>query len=867
MRRWIVVWLILGGMVTSLPGQTPEGFSLSAGYDAMPLKDILNTLETEQGLRFSYREADIEEILVSCSFREASWSVVEQRLFGAYGFQGRWLEDGYITVKLLSPGEIRKWNIPATIMNAQGQGLSYAQVGLSGGNAGGVADETGELMLSLSASVYDTIMVSNIGYEQKKLTLRELLLTPGYTIQLRALAVELGTIEIREYLTDGILASPDGRRISFSPDASTTIPGFVDQEVYRLAGLLPGITNGGETAGNLSIRGGSRDQNLILWDGIPVYSPGHYFGMISNFSPELIDKMQVLRGQADAAYGGRISGLINMETDREVVDHLQGGVGVSLLGLDGHIKLPLSSGVSDVHLAGRTSTDLLLNGPTYDSYRQSVLQSADLREIFGGEEEESFRFHELNGRWHWEMGQKTDLTLSGFTQYDEFTYSSVGARTFTDGLETENGGVGLNLRQSLGQGESILLQAAYTRFENLGEQKYTARNTEIGQTRISSIEEYSLRAEYEKATKKNGRFKLGLQGQQFAHTLELVGVNTLITDRERRTLDDGEAEAMAAFGSWAWNNPNSPLSIEMGLRAQYYAPTNELFFEPRFDGSYRVGSSWWLKAGFGDTHQFPVELIEFTPENISSSASLWVLADGEIYSVANGREVSIGFTGQPKTWFFDVELYYKRVNGLSSTASDEESLNNRITEGSSRSQGINALIKKRTGPWRSWLIYTLSKSEWDFPELRQNPFPGDNDRRHELQLMNSYSIGPWTASLGWRWHTGGRFTRVVRVREELEDGRFRARPELGLINAGMLPAFHRLDFSLFYNWKPPDNSFHGQLGVSFLNVYDQKNILNRQFFVSRRDPDRDNPSRFAVDILDTVGLGFTPNLKLTISWK
>ena len=214
-----------------------------------------------------------------------------------------------------------------------------------------------------------------------------------------------------------------------------------------------------------------------------------------------------------------------------------------------------------------------------------------------------------------------------------------------------------------------------------------------------------------------------------------------------------------------------------------------------------------------------------------------------------------------------MEGYYKRVNGLSSTVLDVDILRDNIFfETTSRNQGVNVLVKKRTGHWRSWIIYTLSKSEWEFPETKAEPVFADNDRRHELHLMNSYSLGPWTASLGWRWHTGGRFTRVFRVREQEDDGTVVARTQTGRINAGMLPAFHRLDFSLFYNWKPKRASWRGQIGLSLLNVYDQTNILDRRFFVSRRVPDRDNPASFTLDITDTVGLGFTPNIKFSISW-
>lgn len=870
MRLRYLISLFLCGTMTYLYGQGPASFSLSAEYEAIPLKTILKSLEAERGLRFSFRDSDINEVRVSCSFREANWPWVEQRLFGAYGLRARWLEEGYVTIKRPAPTTVRDWIVPLTIADPDGNGLAYAQIGLLDSQTGGVANENGQLTLSFSASTEDTLLASNLGFEQRKLAVRDLLLSPGQVIPLTPLAIELGTIEIREYLTDGILASPDGRKVSFVPESSTMVPGFVDQEVYRLVSLLPGLTNEGETAGNLSIRGGSRDQNLILWDGIPVYSPGHYYGLISNFNAELIDKMSVLRGQADAAFGGRVAGLVNMETDRDVVSSLEGGAGISLLGADAHLKIPVAPGVSDLHLGGRSSLGVLIDAPTYRSYRKRILQSTDLEgNVASSVDDESFRFQELNGRWHWQLGDHTAVTLSGFTQFDKFQYESGSRTRFTDALRTKNEGLGIALRQKTKENQNLLVQGAFTRFDNLGENQFIARTAMVTDGRNSSIQEYSLRAQYEWNTRKGEKIKLGFQGQEFAHTLDFTRSNNLTSETQRRVLAGGTSRALAGFSTWSINRSDSPLSLELGLRAQFYEPTGDLFLEPRFDGSLRLGESWWLKAGYGENHQFPVELIDLNPESISSSAALWVLADGENFPVATGREGSIGIAAQPSTWFFDLEFYYKQVDGLSSAALDIGNRN--IANGTSRNRGMNLLLKKRTGAWRSWVIYTLSSSRWRFSEISDNFFNADNDRRHELQLMNSYSLGAWSLNLGWRWHTGSRFTRVFGIREIVrptdEGPRLFALPERGLLNAATLPAFHRLDLSLYYNWEPDDGAWSGQIAFSLINLYHQPNVLHRQFLVSEREVNPGTPNRFFLERLDTEGLGFTPNIKLSLSWR
>lgn len=47
---------------------------------------------------------------------------------------------------------------------------------------------------------------------------------------------------------------------------------------------LPGVTTVGEAATGFNVRGGSVDQNLILYDGLPVGNSSHVFGFFSSFN-------------------------------------------------------------------------------------------------------------------------------------------------------------------------------------------------------------------------------------------------------------------------------------------------------------------------------------------------------------------------------------------------------------------------------------------------------------------------------------------------------------------------------------------------------------------------------------------------------
>jgi len=57
-----------------------------------------------------------------------------------------------------------------------------------------------------------------------------------------------------------------------------------ERNILSVATKLPGITNAGEGATGLNVRGGKTDQNLVLLDNSVVYNPTHFFGI---FGPRL----------------------------------------------------------------------------------------------------------------------------------------------------------------------------------------------------------------------------------------------------------------------------------------------------------------------------------------------------------------------------------------------------------------------------------------------------------------------------------------------------------------------------------------------------------------------------------------------------
>ena len=80
----------------------------------------------------------------------------------------------------------------------------------------------------------------------------------------------------------------------------------------------------------LSVRGGSLDQNLILYDYAPVFNPTHLFGLFSVFTPDMVSTVELYRANIPARYGGRTTSVLDVKVKNPYVNKfkLNGGIGL-----------------------------------------------------------------------------------------------------------------------------------------------------------------------------------------------------------------------------------------------------------------------------------------------------------------------------------------------------------------------------------------------------------------------------------------------------------------------------------------------------------------------------------------------------------
>ncbi len=94
---------------------------------------------------------------------------------------------------------------------------------------------------------------------------------------------------------------------------------------------LPGVTTVGEAAAGFNVRGGSVDQNLVLYDGMPVFNSAHAFGFLSSFNPQAVRSVSFYRAGIPAEFGGRVSSVLDIRSKEGSYEKWGSNAGIGII--------------------------------------------------------------------------------------------------------------------------------------------------------------------------------------------------------------------------------------------------------------------------------------------------------------------------------------------------------------------------------------------------------------------------------------------------------------------------------------------------------------------------------------------------------
>ncbi|NMH89349.1 TonB-dependent receptor domain-containing protein [Flavivirga algicola] len=687
---------------------------------------------------------------------------------------------------------------------------------------------------------------------------------------------KLNEVVVNEYLTSGVYKETDGSFV-ISPINLGILPGLTEPDVLQSLQLFPGIQSPSETASGLYVRGGTPDQNLILWDGIKMYHSGHFFDMISAFNPYITEEVNFYTGGTKAKYGSRISSVIDITSFNKIPEKIEGGAGFNMLHADFYIKVPVNRKIAIIGSVRRSFTDAF-KSITFNNISKRIFQNtkiSDGKKIFQGRGidflTERFYFIDHTIKTIIKPDDNNKITFSNIYNRNELDneFSGQFDQSISDNIDINNRGSSVLWNHNYNRTFSHAFQAYYSNFDLDYSGLSYNENEEV--TLYETIKRnmvHDFGMSFDTNWKINKKSKLGLGYQLSSNKIHYqleYGNQVKNNVFEVETFIDKHSNNSHAFYSdYAYKNSNK-LTINVGLRANYISTFKKFFFEPRLHLNTQITPCLKFKSSVEQLHQEVSQIVEFETKDFGLENQIWVLADGVNIPILKSFQLTGGFLFNKDGWHIGIDGYIKKVNGITSLTRgfDNNEENKNFFQGKSDVLGLDILIKKKIDNYRTWLSYSLINNRFTFKEVNEGyPFPGNFDIKHHFTWAHSYSWNNFNVSLGWNIRTGRPYTRALNV--------VKAENDFGTkytkINSNRLPFYNRLDVSAFYkfNLSSVKNKWNAKIGLSILNVTNTNNLLKRTYrefdFVDQ------GSTNTVFQEIDKFSLGITPNLSFRVKF-
>ena len=905
---WLVLFILCLGRST-LWSQETDLIRLKVNYQDKPLSLVLLDLNIKYGLQFDYEEEDIEAITVTANLSRMSLAEGMNQLLANSGLGFR-LKPGrkvslfrnsatpHQTAETESSQEKpTRFDVKVSGVvkdETTGERLPFASVIVRGTLVGTATNVDGYFTLFDVPADTSLLEVQYLGYQT-----RYFRLTPGSDLGLLEIGMDNYQQQLQEVVVMAeqeeqlIRASKGISQIGVSPVQLATLPSFGEKDIFRGLQLLPGVSGTNESSSGLYVRGGTPDQNLILFDGFTVYHVDHLFGFFSAFNSNAIKDVQLHKGGFDAKFGGRISSVVELTGKDGNTESFNAGVGISLLSYNGFVEAPFAEGKGSFLVAGRRSFQSSFYSNLFDSFTEGNqdqnAQNNPQRQVgrlFGQQEvQPNSYFYDLNAKVTYRPSSKDVVAVSFYNGEDNLDNSrNFDNSSFGGGFGGFGGGnanfsfqsINTDLTNWGNWGGSTKWSRRWSdRFysnANLSYSNYFSerdRNNAVDITRsdtsftrntgsfeFNDLKDFTLKLDNELKINKKNQLEFGWQSTynniEYAFTQ-----NDTISVLDRK--DEGWTHAVYIQDR---QSIADKLILKGGIRATRYSVNDKTYLEPRASLTYLVGNTVKLKAAYGRYYQFATRIVR---EDIQQgSRDFWLLANDENVPVSSATHYILGASYETNGLLFDVEGYYKDLDGLSEystrfvpsgfgpnrTLDYEEFFYN----GTGIARGLEFLLQKKTGRFTGWIGYTLGQVKYDFEAFGEEPFFANQDQTHELKIVGSYKWRNWTFSSTFIYGTGRPYTAPTGYYEiGLLDGTSADFFEISDKNALRFPDYHRFDLAASLDFRLGGSKANA--GLSLFNIYNRKNVWYKEYEVIEGELIETD-----VNLLD-----FTPSLFL--SWK
>ena len=605
-------------------------------------------------------------------------------------------------------------------------------------------------------------------------------------------------------------------KISFNPGAVSALPSlFGNTDLLRLLELTPGVQNAGDANTNLYIKGGDSGQNLLLYNNVPLYTPGHLLGFFSLFNSDPISSLELNKTGINARYGGRLSSVIDATTKNKVPEKVSIKGNVGLLSSQATLELPLGNKFG-LYISGRkTYLELLM---------QPILNATINNNAKNEVEDLNYDFHDANITFVGELSNKDKITVDAFLGRDNFNISDNDL--LLNGMLNWKSTL-LSAKWDRQIAESLLSQQIYAvSYEN----ELATNQAEMNINVMSKIQDVGYKNKY--LFRVYGLpFEVGLQ--YAFHEITPQTYNIINTEQKYNLNTPVISRAHDAGLYTSSNFSLTPqLSADLGLRYNLFVQDKAFqSVEPRVLLRYQLNETTIFRVVYNRQNQY---LNRLSPSSVGIPLDFWITTSDEI-PPQSGNEYSLGYFQSFHNDAFELsgEIYYRTMNNANEYSQNfisgqENSYIDNVFVGTGRSYGVGVLLKKNYGKFTGWLSYALGRSERTFDNINEGKaFPTRFDRRHDLSLVTAYTLNEkWDASVVYVYATGNAYT-LPSSWYFINNAPVK---EYGKYNGSRMPNYNRTDFSVNY-WFRKDNGINFSVYNAFMvnnPVYIFMNIVQEE---------------------------------------
>ncbi|CAG5070619.1 hypothetical protein DYBT9623_03165 [Dyadobacter sp. CECT 9623] len=750
----------------------------------------------------------------------------------------------FLAILLLMPflSFAQNWVLKGNVADLTfGTPIPNASVISRASKASTISDSTGNFTIILKAGE-QLITVSSVGYFPKNLSITYKEILAGVDVKLAPETRELKELIVKEKAPDENVRSSQMSVARLDIKNLKNIPVvFGEVDIIKALTLQPGVSTVGEGTSGFNVRGGRTDQNLVLLDGAPLFNTSHLLGFLSNVNADAIRDVTLYKGDIPAAYGGRLSSLLEINTRSGNKERVNVAAGVGLMTAGITADGPLTKNKRLTFLAGgRVAYPNLLIKRFPEPTNQN----------------KAF-FFDLNARLSYEISENSVLSATGYYSHDSFKFPEDTLYGWKSTAATLNWNKQINKSLSFQVGANL----SYYTFNLEG---------------ISPTNEYLFQSGIRQH---NGHLRV-LWIPSPAHKLDAGMVFThyqlapgnLSPEKQSNItnidLEKEQAIEQAAYISDEWS-PFSWISVSAGLRYVYFknsgpgtvyeyqngVPRTEESIvdtltygkgksisnfgglEPRLSVRINTGKTSSLKMSYTKTRQY-LHLISNT--TAISPVDFWKLAD-DFVPPQSAEQLALGYfrNFNDNTFETSVEIYRKRLSNLveyknGATLLLNPALETDLVPAVGKAYGVEFSIQKSKGILTGLVSYTYSRtfarvqSGFSSEQINKGDwFPSTVDRPNSVSISTQ-----WKWKRGWTFGTN--FVYMTGRPITFPDGTYLLNDvvvqDYSQRNLDRVPDYHRMDVSFTKDTRvATDQRRYSLWSFSLYNLYARKNPYSIYF--------------------------------------